>query len=151
MNRLNSLIILSILLFLSVFINLKGYLERREVINLTKTILNYLLKDDISKTYIFWENAKDTPPIYGLVGYKITGYILGKKNNASYGQVYATFSFTPNNLLPSDKEWVFELTKTRYGWKLKDLHLNYEKPQTVFTEDQTHPPPPVEGIDLSTP
>ena len=150
MNRLFWIIVLSLFLFVSVFLHTKNYLEHREVVQLTKTILNYWLKDDLSKTYIYWAKETETPPIYGLISYEIKGHILGKKDGVSYAQVYATFELTPSNLLPSDKEWVFEIIKTRYGWKVKDLHPNYEKPKTVSVEDRNGPPPAVEGVDLST-
>ena len=141
MNRLYWIIALSVFLFISVFLHVKNYLKQREVARLVTTVLNYWLKDDLSKTYIYWENEKETPPIYGLMSYEIKGQILGRRENAPYGQVYATFEFTPNNLLPSDKEWVFEIIKTRYGWKIKDLHPNYEKPLPVPIEEPKNPPP----------
>ena len=135
--------ILSLALILSLGFLVKNCVEKREITKMVQTILKCWINDDISKTYVFWENEEEAPPVYGVISYELTGHILGQKNNKPYAQIFTTIEFTPQNMSPSGKEWVFEVVKTRYGWRVKDFHLNYEKPpfkaKDMGTSSAQHP------------
>jgi len=79
---------------------------------------------NIPKAMSFWESKDHSPPVYDLLTYEIGKKIFGKKNGVYNALVAVTLYFPTNNRFPSGKEWVFELNKTRYGWKIIDFRLS---------------------------
>lgn len=123
MNRNNILIFLVVAIVISLNIFLKPYLHEREVINTVKTVLTHWQKGDIPSVYPFWQDPQKSPPIYGLASSEIKDKIFSEKDGISYAKISVILEFSQNNILPSGKEWVFELGKTKYGWKILDFQL----------------------------
>ncbi len=123
MNRNNILIFLIVVILISLNIFLKPYLYEREVLNTAKTILTAWQKGDIPSVYPFWQDPQKSPPIYGLVSSEIKDKIFSEKEDVSYAQIFVILKFSQDNILPSGREWVFEMVKTKYGWKILDFRL----------------------------
>ena len=123
MNK-NSLIIIAVVVALiSLNIFLKPYLRKRDVTNIVQTILTDWQKGDIPSVYPFWQDPQNSPPIYGLASYQIKNKIFTEKEGVFYARVFVVLQFPEGNIIPSNKEWVFELSKTKYGWQVLDFHL----------------------------
>ncbi len=116
-------IIACFLFLLSLNIFLKPYLEQREVIKIVRTVLTCWQKGDLPSVYALWKNPEKSPPVYGLISYKIKNKYFGKREKISYAQVSTMLEFTTDNIAPSEKEWMFELEKGNGSWKIIDFHL----------------------------
>ena len=122
-NRNKLFIILGILLLLSLNFLLKPYLHQREVIRIVETVLINWQHGDLTLNYAFWKNPEKSPPIYGLISYKIKNKDFSKRGKLSYAKISATLEFAPDNITPSGKDWVFELEKDDGGWKIVNFRL----------------------------
>jgi len=124
MNKKTTLIALScVVALLFLFLVAKPYLKKRDVTNTVKNILIHWQNGDLTLAMTYWEKETDSPPIYGLKSFKIHRAKFFKKDNIQQGYVIATLYFTPDNQFPTEKKWIFELKKTRYGWKVAKFDL----------------------------
>lgn len=119
-------IVISLLLVALLFLNLsvKPYLRRRDAIRIIKTVLTHWGNDDLMLAMPYWEKEIDSPPIYDLLTSEIIEGKIGKKDGVHIAQITATLEFPPGNPFYSGKKWIFELNKTRYGWKIMDYSLS---------------------------
>ena len=116
-----------IILLLTHYI-LKPYLTRREATRVAQTVLTYLQNDDLNHAYDYWKNPYHTPPFYDLQSYQITKKIFELKDNVQYAKFYIVLNFSKDNILPSGREWIMELSTTSIGWKITDFHLSDTTP-----------------------
>ena len=115
-------VFISALLFLSFFG--KPYLRRKDALKVVHSVLSYWENGNLSEAMPFWERKDDFPPVYDLLTYEIGKKTFGKKDGVYNALVAVTLYFSPSNRFPSGKEWIFELNKTRYGWKIIDFRLS---------------------------
>ena len=66
--------------------------------------------------------GKKSPPIDSLSSYKITKKIFTKENSKNHARFYVILNFPDENIFPSGKEWIFELTDALGGWRITDLY-----------------------------
>jgi len=121
-------IILSTIIFTIILsginFGLKPYLEKRTCERILVDVLERWKDGDLLKTFDYWANSDQSPPIYNLDSYKIKSkaIIRSAKNQKSI-QFIVLLEFPKNNLMPSGKDWVFQMQKTRYGWKIVEFKL----------------------------
>jgi len=123
MKKQNVIISISIIALLALNFTLKPYLRRRGAIRIVKTVLAHWERGDLTLAMPYWEKGVDSPPVYDLIIYEIGEVKFNKNDGAYYAQIIATLDFPPGNLFPSGKKWIFELNRTRYGWKITDFRL----------------------------
>ena len=123
MNKKN--IIIGFLIVCVFFLHFSGrsYFRRRNAVKVVQAVLTYWENNDLTMAIPYWEKELDSPPVYDLISYEIGKKEFDKKNNMYHAQIAATLYFPPDNLFPSQKEWCFELNKTRYGWKIISFRL----------------------------
>ncbi|MCK5591748.1 MAG: hypothetical protein KAI72_07315 [Candidatus Pacebacteria bacterium] len=115
-------VFVSALLFLNFFG--KSYLRRRNALQVMQTVLTYWENGDIPQAMSFWENENNSPPVYEILTYEIGKKTFGKEDGVYTAFIAVTIYFPTNNQFPTGKEWIFELNKTRYGWKIMDFRLS---------------------------
>ena len=121
----NKLILFSLLIIFSVFclqIVLNPYLHQREVTKIVKIILKHWKNGDLPEAFVYWEDLRRAPPIYDLVSSTLIEKTFHLKDTPPYAQIVVKLEFPEGNVIPSGKEWVFELTYTKSGWKVKNFH-----------------------------
>lgn len=123
MKKNNIVIVLIVITLLSLSFFAKPYFRRREAINVVNSVLKHWKNGDLTLAMSYWENKEESPPIYDLIAYKVGKGDVYKKDHVYSAHIIAVLDFPPNNPLPSKKEWVFKLNKTRYGWKITDFRL----------------------------
>jgi len=123
MKMQNVIIGLSIVALLALNFAIKPYLRQRDAMRIVKTVLAYWENGDLALAMPYWEKETDSPPVYNLITYKIEEGKVSKNNGVYSAHIISTLDFPPGNLFPSGKKWIFELNKTRYGWKITDFHL----------------------------
>ena len=123
MIRKNKIILSSVLFILFYFFVLIPYLYRREAARTVQSVIKSWQTGDMSYAFNAWLDMQKSPPVYELVSAKITKSIFDKKDGARHALIYAILTFKPDNTLPSDKEWVFELNRTALGWKVINFYL----------------------------
>ena len=62
----------------------------------------------------------------GIEGNKVKIFEL--KDNVQYAKFYIVLNFSKDNILPSGREWIMELSTTSIGWKITDFHLSDTTP-----------------------
>jgi len=116
-------VILSILITLiALKLAVQPYIQHRSANRVVKSVLNYWQSGDLLSAIDYWKDPQQTPPIYNLTSYEITKKEFSKENKTDYAKIYVDADFATEGLLPSGKEWVFRLEKTRYGWKIIGFH-----------------------------
>ncbi len=123
MSKNKIFIIAGFLFLLSLNVFLKPYLEKREAAKIVQTVLKCWQKGDLLNVYSFWKDPKKSPPVYGLVSYAIINKSFLKKEGIPCARISVRLGFTPDNISPSGKEWVFELEKSGIGWQIIDFQL----------------------------
>lgn len=120
----NLKITIASILGLMVFINFIfiPFLHHREVTRIIDSVLHYWQGPEFSKAYEHWEEYQKSPPIYDLQDYKIVKRAFGKADGVRTATFYIILNFPVNNPTPSGKTWVFELKKTRLGWKIVECY-----------------------------
>ena len=83
--------------------------------------------NEIPQAIFFWEKRDRAPPVYDLLTYEIGKKSSGKKDDIYNALVSVTLNFPTNNPLPSGKEWIFKLNKTRFGWKVIDFRISVDQ------------------------
>lgn len=122
--RKQKLLILGIIAFLiGLNLLLTPYLNKREATKIVQTVLRLWEEDDIPGAFTYWENQERTPPVYDLLSSKVQKKIFTQNGKDWQAQIFVTLEFPEGNVLPSGKEWVFELTPTKLGWKITDFRL----------------------------
>ena len=101
---------------------LTPYLHQREVTRIVTAVLEGWESGAIPETYEYWEDPNNAPPAYNLLSYQINKKIMDKgEDGRRHAQVFVTIEFSAGNVLPSGKEWIFELRQTKFGWKIKNF------------------------------
>ena len=108
-----------VMLFVLGNLFLPPYLHRREVTKIVTAVLKGWESGAILETFQYWRDPNNAPPAYSLVSYQINKRILDKKDDRRHAQIFVTLEFSADNVLPSGKEWVFELRETKLGWKIE--------------------------------
>ena len=112
-------VIPAVILLVSGSLFLTPYLHRREVTRTVTAVLDGWASGAIPETFQYWEDPNNAPPAYGLVAYKITKKVMDKEDGRRNARISAALEFSADNVLPSGKEWIFELRETKLGWKIK--------------------------------
>jgi len=123
MKKKNIIIGLSIVAFLTLSFATKPYLHQRDAARIVETVLAHWENGDLALAMPYWEKAVDSPPVFNLTTYKVEEGNVSKNNGKHVAQIFATLEFPPGNPLPSGNKWIFELNKTRYGWKITDFRI----------------------------
>lgn len=118
MNKRNIVIGILIIALSSLNFVFKPYLRRRDALRIVETVLTYWKNGDLTLAMPYWEKEINSPPVYGLITYEITGGKISKKDGIHSAEVTANLEFPLDNPSHSGKKWIFELNKTRYGWKI---------------------------------
>ena len=108
-----------VILFVLGNLFLPPYLHRREVTKIVTAVLKGWESGAILETFQYWGDPSNAPPAYSLVSYQINRRALDKKDGRRHAQIFVTLEFSADNVLPSGKEWVFELQETKLGWKIE--------------------------------
>ncbi len=111
----------AIILLVSGNLFLTPYLHQREVTRIVTAVLEGWESGAIPETYEYWEDPNKAPPAYNLISYRIIKKNLVKENDQRRAQIFVTIEFSVDNILPSGKEWVFELRQTKFGWKIENF------------------------------
>lgn len=121
-NKKKTIAIVSIVAFL-LFINfvVGPYVYKREVINIVKAVLNHWADGNQAASYEYWQDPNKSPPISDLTDYKITKKIFDKEDSVGHALIYTVLELPSSTVLPSNKEWVFELIQTKLGWEIIDF------------------------------
>ena len=106
---------------LSLFL-IKPFLNRHDAVKTVKAVLTAWTDGDALKAFSQFEDAKISPPIDSLSSYKITKKVFDKKDGRNHAQFYVILNFPDENIFPSGKEWIFELTDMLGGWKITDFY-----------------------------
>ena len=118
------ILILGILAFLiGLNLLLAPYLNKREATKIVRTVLQLWEKGDIPGAFNYWENQERTPPVYDLISSKVQKKIFTQNGKDWQARIFVTLEFPEGNVLPSGREWVFELKPTEFGWKITDFRL----------------------------
>ncbi len=115
------LAVAAIILFVFGNIFLPPYLHQREVIRTVASVLDGWESGAIPETFQYWEDPNNAPPAYNLVSYQVNKKIFDKEDGRRRAQIFVTLEFSADNVLPSGKEWIFELRQTKFGWKIKNF------------------------------
>ncbi len=129
MKNKNIIIISASAFLLSINFILFPYLHRREATHIVESVIKSWEANDLSYAFNAWENMQKSPPIYDLVSGEITKRIFDRKNGVRHALIYARLEFHDNSTLPSGKEWVFELSRTRLGWKVINFYMAKDQPE----------------------
>ena len=124
MDRKTKLIVsgfLFVFFYFSVFI---PYLHNREATRVVMSVLNAWSTNDFVKAFDGWEIQQQSPPIYGVTSWTILKKIFDRQDGVRHAQFLVFIKFNPGVDMPLEKVWVFELKKTRLGWKIVDFHLS---------------------------
>lgn len=100
---------------------LTPYLHERETTRIVTTVLDGWVSGAIPETFQYWEDPNNTPPAYSLLSYQINKKNFDEKNGRRRAQIFVALEFSPENILPSGEEWMFELRQTKAGWKIKNF------------------------------
>ena len=104
---------------------LTPYLHRRETARIVRAVLEDWKNGQILEAFQYWENPQKSPPVEGLVSYKINQQILDEKDGRRHARIFTMLEFpSGETAAPSGLEWVFELQQTRIGWKITDWRLS---------------------------
>ena len=106
---------------LSLFL-IKPFLNRRDAGRTVEVVLRAWEEGDTLKVFTRFEDAKKSPPIDSLSSYKITQKVFAKKDGKNHARFHVVLNFPDENIFPSGKEWIFELTDTLGGWKITDFY-----------------------------
>lgn len=101
---------------------LTPYLHQRETLKIVSAVLNHWEKGEIPESFAYWQDQNKVPPVYNLLSYQIHKKIYDKKDDRRQARIFVTLEFPSGNILPSGKEWVFELRQTQLGWKITDFY-----------------------------
>ena len=111
-----------IVILLFIFVG-KPHLRRRNALNAFHAILTYWENNDLILAASYWEKEQDSPPVYDLLAYDIGEKEFGRKDGIYNARITVTLYFSAGNTLPSERKWIFELNKSRHGWKVVDFRL----------------------------
>lgn len=123
MNKQNIIVGLLFVVLLTLNFTIKPYLRQRDTVRIIETVLTHWENGDLTLAMPYWEHEVDSPPVYNLLAYEVGKGKVSRNNGRYSAQIIATLNFPPGNPLPSGKKWIFELIKTRYGWKITDFHI----------------------------
>lgn len=122
--RKQKALILGILAFLiGLNLLLTPYLNKREATKIVRTVLQLWKEGDIPGAFTYWENQEQTPPVYDLISSEVRKKVFTKTGKDWQARIFVSLEFPEGNVLPSGKEWVFELKPTKLGWKITDFRL----------------------------
>lgn len=125
MKRKRIALAIGVLILLVSYFPLKHHLEKRSVLQMTKTILKYWQTNNLPATYVYWKDPYQAPPIYGLEKYKILKTNFPKSKGVQTAEVYIYLDFPSDNLLPSGKVWILQFYKfPRLGWLVSDFRID---------------------------
>jgi hypothetical protein len=96
----------------------QSHFRQRNALKIVQTVLAFWENNDLVPAMAYWEKAIDAPPVYDLLMHEIGRKEFIKKNGLYHARIFVTLYFPTGNRFPSGREWVFELSKTRYGWKI---------------------------------
>lgn len=102
---------------------LTPYLHKREATNIVTTVLRLWAEGNIPGAFGYWENQEQTPPVYDVVSSTVNKKIFKKREKTWQARIFVTLEFREGNILPSGREWVFELKPTKLGWKITDFRM----------------------------
>ena len=122
------IIILSIAALLMLDLVFRPYLRQRDAVKVIKTVLTHWENGNLTLAMPYWVKENNSPPVFGLTGYEIEVKTFTKIAGTQTAQISATLDFSPNNPMPSGRIWIFELEKSRYGWKITDFRLAKNNP-----------------------
>lgn len=122
MKKQHLIVLYSITGLILIFLLLLPYLDRRFAAKIVKHVCVSWQTFDSAGAYMQWEDPEKSPPVNQLIDYKILATSLKKPSTGKFVEVTAFLEFSPNDTLPSGKEWIFIVTKTRYGWKITEFY-----------------------------
>jgi len=99
----------------------KSYLYQREAMRAVVTVLNSWHDNTQNTTVEYWQNPKNSAPVYNLLSYSVVQSKFFNKNNKRTAHIVVTLEFDSNHVFPSNKNWLFELIYTRYGWQITEF------------------------------
>ncbi|MCK5083006.1 MAG: hypothetical protein KAR31_08895 [Candidatus Omnitrophica bacterium] len=105
----------------------KPYFRRKNALKVVESVLIHWTNDDVPTAMSFWEREYKSPPVYDLLSYEIGKKTFEQKDDIYTARISATLYFPTGNQMPSGKEWIFELNKTRYGWKIMDFRISADQ------------------------
>ena len=114
---------IAILTFLAAVFFLKSSLRRNDAVKTVKSVLTHWKSGDLTLAMPYWEAQENSPPVYDLLAYEIGEGEVVKRNGMYHAHVSAVLEFPQGNQFPSGKTWLFQLIKTRYGWKITDFDI----------------------------
>lgn len=117
---ITAIIIIGILLSIFPF---KTFLNNRQAASVVTDVLHNWKENNIPKAIEAWSDREKSPPVSGLVDYKINSKVFGKKDGVRFAQITVMIIFPSNTDLPSGKNWLFELHETSIGWKIIDFRI----------------------------
>jgi hypothetical protein len=101
----------------------KSHFRQKNALKIVQTVLTFWKNNDPIPAMSYWEEEIDSPPIYDLSSYEIGKKEFDKKDGLYRARMFVTLYFPEGNRFPSGREWLFELNKTRYGWKIVNFQL----------------------------
>ena len=115
-----------ILIAFLIFINfaIKPFLSYRDAYKHIETYLTNVQKGNLTNIYILWDNKNNSPPIYNMTSYKIKNKTFYKKDGVKWASFKVDIYLAGGNILPSGKEWTFDLSYTKVGWKIMAGYMN---------------------------
>jgi len=108
--------------FLLIYTSVIPYFHKREAMRIVTDVIKYWENGDLSYAFGYWEIKENSPPVYGVESSKILSKVFDKKDGRRHAEITVSLVFATNNILPSG-DWVFELSQTRYGWKIINFYL----------------------------
>jgi|GEM_PF-1904037 len=116
MDKKQKYILSAVVAFLVIQFILVPLISRRKALSVTKNILQNWVIGDVAMALKNFVSPEKSPPIYGLKSYKIKSSRFDRHEGKLRAQFWIDLNFSADNVLPSGKTWICELTLDRGRW-----------------------------------
>ncbi len=126
MNQKTKYILAGIVFFLAINIVVVPFISRGKAKATVNRMMNFWIQNDTAMAMKYFIHANDSPPFYDLKSYKIHKVKFLKVDGKLRAQFHMTLEFPPDNIVPSGKTWICELTRVDRQWKVLKFVLSNE-------------------------
>ena len=123
-----TLTILGLIALAGIYFVLIPYVDRREASRIVDRVLNLWSTQNLTTTYEYWLDPQKSPPVFGLNTYQVKSQKFDTQDGAAHALFTVYLEFSLDNFMPSKRNWILELKKTKYGWKIIDFYMANSKP-----------------------
>ncbi|MBF0385690.1 MAG: hypothetical protein HQL27_07430 [Candidatus Omnitrophica bacterium] len=112
--------IIALSAFLLILLNfvVRPYLKKQEGVKVVKKVLSLWKNNDLTFAFNYWQDPQNCPPVYDLQSYKIIKAEFYTEKKVLKARLFIILEFPAGNIMPSGKEWVFEIAYSPVGWQI---------------------------------